>query len=139
MAKVPVDGYKMFGGPTGANSTSIYEVVKHTYGTPSGENFNAIITTCQSLGNINDFDPAYRPASLSALNDSDDFRNFPVTAPATGVETCLITGTGADDSCCSVFTPCPPPEKDEPLNVDPVTLYGGSSASDVCCNIQFYQ
>ena len=82
MAQVSVSGnVNMFGGATGASATSIYEVVKHHVGTPTGTNFDAIVTLVQAGTNgitINDFHPNFRPSSLANIDRASHFRGFPV-------------------------------------------------------------
>lgn len=81
MAKVPLGGdINMFDGPTGASATSIYEVVKQEVGTPAGTTFDDILTYCKANSALADFHPTERPATLSALDRSSQFRGFPFSS-----------------------------------------------------------
>ena len=71
-ARVPYDNYEMFD-----SADSIEQAVTDKYGAPSGENFQAILDRCVSSGNIEDFHPYIRPASLNDINQTDHFRGFP--------------------------------------------------------------
>lgn len=82
MAQVPISGnVNMFGGSTEVFATSIYEVVKYHVGTPTGTDFDAIVTLVQAGTNgvtINDFHPNFRPSSLASIDRASQFRGFPV-------------------------------------------------------------
>lgn len=79
MSTIPTTGAaEMFGIYMGFAPPSIYEAVKNKYGEPASEDFAAIITKCIEVGDINDFHPAYRPATLGDLNEFTHFLGFPM-------------------------------------------------------------
>lgn len=66
-------------------ANSIEQAVTDKYGTPAGDDLGSIISKCQADGDINDFHPNYRPASLAALNSANHFILFPVPVGATPI------------------------------------------------------
>lgn len=73
MAQVPTSGnIEMFD-----STDSIYEVVKSEIGTPVSYSFDAILSYVKAHCSIEQFDAAYRPATINDVNETEHFRGFP--------------------------------------------------------------
>jgi hypothetical protein len=65
------------------NANSIEQAVTDKYGAPASEDFNAILTKVVASGDINDFHPSFKPATLAAVNDFNHFQGFPINGKIT--------------------------------------------------------